>query len=304
MIVVGGWPGRKVVGLNGRFGVRPADFAAGGDFDNPFLNDVDAGDETREFVGVVSSLPGSGSVVFDDLGGFQHTGAADGTYATVFNLFTWAQGGPIVAHTPPETITTTFGSAVGGTAQGVMVSVLASLLPGSASGQVAGTAAGALIAVQAALLPGQAVGQSAGTAAGVLISATANLIAGAATGQVNATAQGVVIAASAGVIAGTATGQGSASAAGVLVALSAALLPGSASGQVSSTALGSVLTLSTSLVPGTASGPQGAVAGGVVISASCAAIPGRATNGAQQPPFVRLQSVLREPPRFTTVWAP
>jgi hypothetical protein len=109
VIVVGGWPGRIVVGLSGRFGVRPAAFATGGDFDNPLLNDVDPGDETTEFVAVVQSLPASGTVTFEDNGGFSHVGAADGSYTTSFTLYTWAQGGPLTVHTPDEVITTRFG---------------------------------------------------------------------------------------------------------------------------------------------------------------------------------------------------
>lgn len=112
MIVVGGWPGRNVVGLNGAFGVRPAAFATGGDFANPLDNDVDAGDTTTEFVAVVTALPGSGTVTFNDDGGFNHVGAADGTYTTTFNLFTWAQGGPLTAHATPETVTTTIGTVL------------------------------------------------------------------------------------------------------------------------------------------------------------------------------------------------
>lgn len=110
MKVVGGWPGRNVIGLNGAFGVRQAAFAVGGPFDNPFLNDLDGGDATTEFVAVVSALPGSGTVAFNDDGGFSHAGAADGTYATVFTLYSWAQGGPLTQHGTPETITTTFGT--------------------------------------------------------------------------------------------------------------------------------------------------------------------------------------------------
>lgn len=111
MIVVGGWPGRNVVGLNGAFGVRPAGFGVGGS-ENPFVNDVDGGDTTTEFVAVVTALPGSGTVTFDDTGAFTHTGAADGTYNTTFNLFTWAQGGPLTAHSPAESIQTTFGTGL------------------------------------------------------------------------------------------------------------------------------------------------------------------------------------------------
>lgn len=204
MIVVGGWPGRVVVGLNGRFGVRPADFAVGGDFDCPFLDDVDPGDETTEFVGVVQSLPASGTVVFDDLGGFEHTGAADGTYTTTFELYTWAQGGPITAHTPDEEITTTFGST--------------------------STAPGATLVATASLLPGSASGTANATAAGVTLTAAASLLAGAASASGNATAAGVVLQASASLLPGAASAGGSASAPGALFTLLASLIAGAASG--------------------------------------------------------------------------
>lgn len=110
MKVVGGWPGRRVVGLNGRFGVRPADFARLGDFPNPFENDVDAGDATTEFVGVVLSLPASGTITFDDFGGFTQVGSADGVHVTTFQLYSWKQGGPITKHEPPSTITVVSGA--------------------------------------------------------------------------------------------------------------------------------------------------------------------------------------------------
>ena len=109
MIVVGGWPGRNVVGLNGRFGVRPAAFGTAG-LENPFVNDVDAGDDTTEFVAVVSALPASGTVTFDDDGSFSHTGAVDGSYVTTFTLYTWAQGGPVTQHATAELISTLIGA--------------------------------------------------------------------------------------------------------------------------------------------------------------------------------------------------
>lgn len=181
MIVVGGWSSRVVVGLNGRFGVRPADFATGGDFDNPLLDDVDPGDETTEFVAVVQALPGSGTVVFDDLGGFEHIGAADGTYTTEFTLYTWAQGGPVTAHTPDEEITTTFGDT--DTAAGVTLVATASLVAGSASGASNATADGVTLTATASLLAGAASGPADGVGPGVVFEASASLVAGSASGS-------------------------------------------------------------------------------------------------------------------------
>lgn len=204
MIVVGGWPDRVVVGLNGRFGVRPAGFATGGDFDNPFLNDVDGGDDTTEFVAVVQSLPASGTVVFDDDGGFEHTGAADGSYTTTFTLYTWAQGGPLTAHTPDEQITTTFGST--STAPGVTLVATASLLAGAASSSSNATAAGVTLAATASLIAGAASASGNATAPGVLLQASASLLAGAASAGGSATAPGALFTAVASLLAGTASG--------------------------------------------------------------------------------------------------
>jgi hypothetical protein len=230
MIVVGGWPGRNVVGLSGRFGVRPAAFAALGDFPSPFANDVDPGDETTEFVAVVQALPGSGTVIFTDEGGFSHTGAADGTYTTTFRLYTWAQGGPITEHSPLEVISTSFGAVPGATL----------------------TAAAALIA-------GSATGQRNATAAGVTLAAAASLSAGAATGQRNATVSGASLVAAAALLAGTAAGGGSAVALGVTLTAAAQLLAGAATGGGAATAPGATLLASAALIAGSASGTSVAI---------------------------------------------
>lgn len=111
MIVVGGWPGRQVIGLNGRFGVRQSELASGGAEPNPFLNNFDVGDDAAtEMVVVVTSLPGSGTVTLADDGDFTHAGAADGSYQTLGTVFSWAPGGPLVVHSTPESISTTFGT--------------------------------------------------------------------------------------------------------------------------------------------------------------------------------------------------
>jgi hypothetical protein len=227
MIVVGGWPGRNVVGLNGRFGVRPAAFAIGGDFDNPFLNDTDPGDETTEFVAVVQSLPASGTVTFEDDGGFSHTGAADGSYSTAFTLYTWAQGGPLTTHTPDEIITTQFGAV---SAAGVTLTASASLIAGAASGASGATAAGATLTASAALLAGAAAGQVNAAAAGVTLTAASSLVVGSASGEGAGVAAGVVVAAAASLLAGSASGQQAAEAAGVTLVASSSLLRGSATG--------------------------------------------------------------------------
>jgi hypothetical protein len=157
MIVVGRWtPNRIVVGLNGHFGALPAQFGVGGDFPSPWLNDVDPGDEATEFAGVVQSLPGSGTVTLSDIGEFQHTGAANGTYITTDTRLTWPPGGPITVHTPDEEIETNFGSGGGvdGTASGRVLAAAAALIAGTASGPASATAAGVTLTAGAALLPG------------------------------------------------------------------------------------------------------------------------------------------------------
>lgn len=112
MIVVGGWPGRQVIGLNGRFGVRQSELASGSTEPNPFLNNFDPGDDAlTEMVVAVTSLPASGTVTLGDDGDFTHTGAADGTYHTLGTVYSWAPGGPLVVHVEQEDITSTFGTA-------------------------------------------------------------------------------------------------------------------------------------------------------------------------------------------------
>lgn len=92
MIVVGDWPGRLRVGLNGHFGVLPALIASAGGEDSPLLNDVDPGDESTEFAWVIRSLPGSGVLTADDFGGVELVGAADGVYVIPYGLYTAAPG--------------------------------------------------------------------------------------------------------------------------------------------------------------------------------------------------------------------
>lgn len=96
MIVVGGWPGRNVVDLNGHFGVLPAGMSTGGDFANPLAESVDGGDTATEFMLSALSIPGSGAVSLADDGTYIHSGAADGAYLLRGTLYTWAPGGPVV----------------------------------------------------------------------------------------------------------------------------------------------------------------------------------------------------------------
>ena len=109
MIPLGGYSGRIILSSTGRFGVRPDEFATGGDFDSPLLACVDPGDENTEFAWVIRSLPSSGTLAANDDGGMSHTGAADGSYTVPFGLYTWAPGGPGV-YEGDTSFTTTFGA--------------------------------------------------------------------------------------------------------------------------------------------------------------------------------------------------
>ena len=109
MIPLGGWPGRIVLSATGRFGVRPDEFATGGDFGSPLEACVDSGDDLTEFTWVIRSLPSSGTLTANDDGGMSHTGAADGSYTVPFGLYTWAPGGPGV-YEGDTSFTNTFGS--------------------------------------------------------------------------------------------------------------------------------------------------------------------------------------------------
>lgn len=111
MIPLGGFTGRVILSSTGRFGVRPDEFAALGDFASPLDACVDPGDENTEFAWVIRSLPSSGTLAANDDGGMSHTGAADGSYTIPFGLYTWAPGGPGV-YEGDTSFTTTFGASL------------------------------------------------------------------------------------------------------------------------------------------------------------------------------------------------
>ena len=232
MIVVGGWPGRQVVGLNGHFGVLPAAMPTAGD-GSPLLDDVDPGDEATEFVWVLKApLPSSGTVAANDDGGFSHVGAADGGYTTLYDLYTWAPGGPIVAE-GEGSVVTSFGSV--STASGATLTAASSVIAGNASGSTGATAAGQELTAAAAIISGAASGQIGATADGVTLAAAASLVAGAASGSTAGAAAGAVLSASAAMVAGAAEATNPGSALGVTLTASASLLAGSAVGAASAT---------------------------------------------------------------------
>lgn len=96
MIVVGGWPHRNVVNLDGHFGVLPVQMAVGGDFGSPLAGCVDVGDDATEFHWLNLSLPSAGAMGAKDDGTFTHISAPDGAYLSRFELYIWAPGGPVV----------------------------------------------------------------------------------------------------------------------------------------------------------------------------------------------------------------
>lgn len=168
-------------------------------------------------------------------------------------------------------------SAVDGTASGATVTATASLIPGTATGQINATAAGVTLTVTSSLTAGAATGQRNATAAGQTLTATASLIAGSASGQANATASGQTLTATASLVPGTATGQQNATASGQTLTAAASLIPGTATGGNAGTAAGATLTATATLIPGTATGQQNATAPGVTLTAGVSLIAGSAS---------------------------
>lgn len=173
-------------------------------------------------------------------------------------------------------VTDAFTTALDGTAAGVTLTATASLITGSAAGQVNATAAGATLPATASLVPGAASGGVNASAAGATLTATASLVAGSASGQVNATAGGATLSAAASLITGAASGAGEA--AGVTLTATASLTAGAASSE--DTADGALLTAQASLIAGSASGASAGTAGGVTVTASASLVPGAATGQA------------------------
>lgn len=267
MKLVGGWPGRIVIGQNGRFGVRPDEFAVGGDFDNPLEACVDPGDENTEFAWVITELPTDGTITAGDTGAFTHTDAADGSYVTTFRLYTWAPGGPAVDEgTAP--INTSFGD--NSTAAGVILTSAATLVLGAASG--AADAPGATLTAGASLVVGSATGEAA--ASGATLTGLSDLILGSATGA--ADAPGATLTSGATLVLGGASGGGVGTADGATLTSDATLIAGTAVGEAA--AAGATLTAGGALVVGSATGE--AVAAGVTLEALGELVSGTATGGA------------------------
>ncbi|MBA4344402.1 MAG: hypothetical protein C0423_19860 [Methylibium sp.] len=192
MIVVGGWSGRQVIGLNGRFGVRQSELASGGAEPSPFLNNFDPVDDAlTEMVVVVTSLPASGTVTLTDDGDFTHTGAADGAYTTLGTVYSWAPGGPLVVHAEPESISSTFGTS---TAVALEAACSASISASAALSTGVGLASSALgtsVASADLQLASQLVttGVCRGAAAAAISGAIVLIVAGSTAATVRSSAE-------------------------------------------------------------------------------------------------------------------
>lgn len=116
-----GATGRIWAARRGLHGVRPAGFPTGGDFPCPLANDTDTGDETSSFLWHLKTplidATSGGVTTTTDAGGYDHTGAADGTYVQAYGWSKVLADGTVVED--DSTITVTFGAA--GTPVGVAV---------------------------------------------------------------------------------------------------------------------------------------------------------------------------------------
>jgi hypothetical protein len=104
---------RTPVRIFGLRGVKPADFATGGDFDSPLLNDVDPGDEDTEFIWCLLTplldASSNGVTDVDDQGGYEHVGADDGAWEQDYRFLAMPPTGAVVVD--ESVISFTVGSA-------------------------------------------------------------------------------------------------------------------------------------------------------------------------------------------------
>lgn len=215
----------------GTAGVLPANFATGGDFDSPLLNDADLPDDANtEFLWALLTplidATSNGTSDADDLGSFSHVGADDGTYVQGYRLLTMPPTGTV-----PVAEDTTFTLTVG--SSGLSISAT----PGTAA--ASGPAAAVSLALSIAATPGTA----------------------AASGPSASIVQGAVIDAT----PGTAAASGPQAAVSLALALSAGPGTAAASGAAAEITLGGQIAST----PGTAvaSGPAAAVSLALAISA-------------------------------------
>ncbi len=97
-------------------GVKPADFAAGGDYPSPLANDADLpGDADSEWLwALLTPLPSSGTTQVDDRGGYALVGAADGAHTQAYRGLVMPPSGAVVVY--ESSITSTVGAAGPGVA--------------------------------------------------------------------------------------------------------------------------------------------------------------------------------------------
>jgi hypothetical protein len=118
------------------------------------------------------------------------------------------------------------------TATGAIVSVVYSLLAGTATGEVNASAPGATVSEVYSFLPGAASGGVAATAPGAIVSEVYSFIPGSATGQINATAAGAIVSEVYSFLPGAASGGVAAVATGATVSYFYSFLGGLAFGQI------------------------------------------------------------------------
>lgn len=106
MILIDGVPGR-LVPCTGVFGARPADFPVGDDGSSPLSNDLPSLTDraSAEWLWVLlTPLPGSGTTLANDLGGYALTGAADGTYTQDYRGLVLALDGSVTVYEAEITV--------------------------------------------------------------------------------------------------------------------------------------------------------------------------------------------------------
>lgn len=262
----------------GTAGVLPANFATGGDFDSPLLNDADLPDDANtEFLWALLTplidATSNGTTDCDDTGFYSHVGADDGTYVQDYRLLAMPPTGTVPA-AQDTTYTLTVGSS------GLSINAT----PGTAA--ASGPAAAVSLALSIAATPGTAAasGASASIVQGAVIDATPGIAA--ASGQQASVSLALTLS------AGPATAAASGAAAEITLGGQIAATPGTAvaSGPAATVSRG----LAIAAVPATAvaSGATAAIGDGAEPEA-----PTRSTGGRKKRkgnPFLRYQWTVRE----------
>lgn len=168
-------------------------------------------------------------------------------------------------------------TASNGTANGVTISVAASLIAGISSGQRNATAAGSTLPVAASLIAGAATGMQSPTAAGQTLVVAASIVAGSASAVRSPTAAGQVLTVAASLIPGSASSGSSGVAAGATLTAAASLIPGAADGTRTGTGAGAALTVAASLLPGAASAVRSPTQAGATLPVAASLVPGSAS---------------------------